>query len=47
MLVDICEIWQNVPVRELAKSAYFRFATINDFLEKDWVPGCHLALLLV
>ena len=24
MLVDICEIWQKVLVRELAKSAYFR-----------------------
>ena len=27
MLVDICEIWQKVLVRELAKSAYFRSAS--------------------
>ena len=26
MLVDICEIWQKVLVREFAKSAYFRSA---------------------
>ena len=26
-LVDICEIWQKVLVRELAKSAYFRSAS--------------------
>ena len=30
-LVDICEIWQKVLVRELAKSAYFRSA----FSESD------------
>ena len=53
MLVDICEIWQKVLVRELAKNSYLIFnllaprVTINDFLEKDWVPGCHLTLLLV
>ena len=27
MLVDICEIWQKVLVRELSKSAYFRSAS--------------------
>ena len=27
MLVDFCEIWQIVLVRELAKSAYFRSAS--------------------
>ena len=27
MLVDICEIWQNVLVRGLAESAYFRSAS--------------------
>ena len=27
MLVDICEIWQKVLVRELAKSAYIRCAS--------------------
>ena len=27
MLLDIWEIWQKVLVRELAKSAYFRFAS--------------------
>ena len=27
MLVDICEIWQKVLVRGLAKSAYFRSAS--------------------
>ena len=27
LLVDFCEIWQKVLVRELAKSAYFRSAS--------------------
>ena len=26
-VADICEIWQKVLVRELAKSAYFRSAS--------------------
>ena len=26
MLVDFCEIWQKVLLREIAKSAYFRSA---------------------
>ena len=29
MLVDFCEIWQDVPVRELAKNAYFRSASLE------------------
>ena len=31
MLVEFCEIWQKVFVRELAKSAYFR----SDSSESD------------
>ena len=31
MLVDICEIWQKVLVRELAKSAYFRSASYESY----------------
>ena len=27
MLEDFCEIWQEVPVLEVAKNAYFRFAS--------------------
>ena len=34
MSVDICEIWQKVLVRELAKSAYFRSASSES--ENKW-----------
>ena len=51
MLVDFCEIWQKVLVRELAKSAYFRSACSESdnkwFSGEGLEPGCHLTLLLV
>ena len=37
MLVDFCDIWQKVLVRELAKSAYFRSASSESF--NKWFSG--------
>ena len=36
-LVDFCEIWQKVLVRELAKSAYFRSASLES--DNKWFSG--------
>ena len=37
MLVDFCEIWQKVLVREHAKSAYFRSASSESDIK--WFSG--------
>ena len=37
MLVDFCEIWKKVLVRELAKSAYFRSARSES--DNKWFSG--------
>ena len=37
MLVDFCEIWQEVLVRELAKSAYFISARSES--DNKWFSG--------
>ena len=37
MLVDFCEIWQKVLVRELSKSAYFRSASSDS--DNKWFSG--------
>ena len=44
MLVDFCEIWQNVPVRELAKSAYFRSASSES--DNKWFSVEGLGIML-
>ena len=37
MLVDFCEIWQKVLVRELAKSAYFISGSSE--IDNKWFSG--------
>ena len=37
MLVEFCEIWQKVLVREHAKCAYFRFASLES--DDKWFSG--------
>ena len=39
ILVEICEIWQKVLVRELAKSAYFRSASSESDIKWFYVEG--------
>ena len=45
ILVDFCEIWQKVLVRELAKSAYFRSASSES--DYKWFSGEGLGTRLI